>query len=191
MRRSKTAGIAPSPRTLATLAGLAGGLVLALTLSVGMLSAPADAAVLRGDMAMRDMAPPAAIEVGWDRRYHRGHRHWRHGPPRGKAYGHYRHRPGYHRGYRPRSGVSIGFAWSSGPRWVAPPPVYAAPPIYVAPPVYVPPPAYVPPRTVYTAPPAPAPYCREYQGDAIIDGTNQRFYGRACLQPDGSWRIVN
>jgi surface antigen len=33
-------------------------------------------------------------------------------------------------------------------------------------------------------------YCREYQADAVIAGRTQRTYGRACRQPDGSWRIV-
>jgi hypothetical protein len=33
--------------------------------------------------------------------------------------------------------------------------------------------------------------CREFQQQVIIDGRPQRGHGRACLQPDGSWRIVN
>ena len=72
------------------------------------------------------------------------------------------------------------------PGWGSPYP----PPIYVPSPVYAPRPVYVPPP-VYVQPPAPRPYCREYQGDAIINGSGQPFYGTACLQPDGSWRIVN
>ena len=81
---------------------------------------------------------------------------------------------GYHQGRVGWWGV-IGNVW-----YVNPPPVYAyAPPVAVAP-VPVP----VQPR-IYAA-----PYCREFQGDAIIDGTNQRFYGTACLQPDGAWHIV-
>ncbi len=32
--------------------------------------------------------------------------------------------------------------------------------------------------------------CREYSGTITIDGQEQRSYGTACLQPDGSWRIV-
>lgn len=34
------------------------------------------------------------------------------------------------------------------------------------------------------------PYCREFQRDIIIDGKPERAYGTACLQPDGSWKIV-
>jgi hypothetical protein len=78
-----------------------------------------------------------------------------------------------------------------------PPPAYYAPApgYYYAPP---PPPqpayAYYPPQPAYAAP-APAPTystanCREYSGTIMIDGQEQRSYGTACLQPDGTWRIV-
>ena len=33
-------------------------------------------------------------------------------------------------------------------------------------------------------------YCREYQQTVVIDGRSQRAYGKACREPDGSWRIV-
>jgi len=33
-------------------------------------------------------------------------------------------------------------------------------------------------------------YCREYQQTVVINGKSQRAYGRACREPDGSWRIV-
>ena len=33
-------------------------------------------------------------------------------------------------------------------------------------------------------------YCREYTATSVIDGRNQQTYGRACRQPDGSWKIV-
>ncbi len=33
--------------------------------------------------------------------------------------------------------------------------------------------------------------CREYDTVAEIDGRLQRLYGRACRQPDGSWKFVN
>lgn len=54
----------------------------------------------------------------------------------------------------------------------------------------------------YVAPPAPRPeelatyndseqtYCREYTQQVRIDGQIQESYGTACLQPDGSWRVV-
>ena len=33
-------------------------------------------------------------------------------------------------------------------------------------------------------------YCREYQTIATINGKQQRMYGTACRQPDGSWQAV-
>ncbi len=81
--------------------------------------------------------------------------------------------------------------------YYAPPPVvmYPAPPVVV----YEP-----PPRVVY----APSPYvaadpagpmyrsgdgrqCREYQSTVMIGGRPQSSYGTACLQADGTWRIVD
>ena len=88
-----------------------------------------------------------------------------------------------------------------GPAYGAPayyPPAYYPPP-YAYAPAYAPPPAYVPPAPAYYAPPqsyAPAPaqtasQCREYNATTMIGGTPQQTVGTACLQPDGTWRIVN
>ncbi len=33
-------------------------------------------------------------------------------------------------------------------------------------------------------------YCREYQTMVTIGGREQRAYGTACQQPDGSWQVV-
>ena len=33
-------------------------------------------------------------------------------------------------------------------------------------------------------------YCREYQTVATINGEQQKMYGTACRQPDGSWKAV-
>lgn len=44
-----------------------------------------------------------------------------------------------------------------------------------------------PTRTYQTA---SGQYCREYQQTVTIDGQPQRAYGKACREPDGSWRIV-
>lgn len=33
--------------------------------------------------------------------------------------------------------------------------------------------------------------CREFQQEVTIDGQRQEAYGTACLQPDGSWEVVN
>ena len=51
----------------------------------------------------------------------------------------------------------------------------------------------------YVAPPAPPPtyvdqhagtYCRQYSQEIRIAGRVQESYGTACLQPDGTWRVV-
>ena len=76
-------------------------------------------------------------------------------------------------------GVGLGFPT---PLYYSPPPVvYAPPPVIYAPP---PPVAYVPA-------PAAQPQCREYQTQTMIDGRPQPSHGTACLQPDGTWRLVN
>jgi hypothetical protein len=83
-------------------------------------------------------------------------------------------------------GIGIGI-----PLYYPPPVIYAPPPAY-----YVPPPPVVyapPPAPAYYAPPAAAPagqQCREYQSTAVINGQPQPTVGTACLQPDGTWRIV-
>jgi hypothetical protein len=73
--------------------------------------------------------------------------------------------------------------------------IYAPPPYYYAPPppvVYAPPPTYYSAPPAYYAPPAQATgqQCREYQSTTTINGQPQQIVGTACLQPDGTWRIV-
>lgn len=34
-------------------------------------------------------------------------------------------------------------------------------------------------------------YCREYQATARVGGRIQETYGQACMQPDGSWEIID
>ncbi len=34
-------------------------------------------------------------------------------------------------------------------------------------------------------------YCREYQSVATINGKQQKMYGTACRQPDGSWKMTS
>lgn len=125
-------------------------------------------------------APLPAQADGWGRHHHH-YRPWDDGP-------------------RYRSGVSFYF----GNPYVyhRPPPVvvyrYAPPPppvvIYREPApriVYAPPPgevSAVPASPVYTDPMGRT--CREYQTTLSVGGTGQPGYGTACLQADGSWRIV-
>ncbi|CAO3404611.1 MULTISPECIES: hypothetical protein [Azospirillum] len=84
-------------------------------------------------------------------------------------------------------------------RYYAPPPpvvqYYAPPPV-----VYAPPPVQYyapPPGTIGADPAGPVYYsrsgqqCREYQSSAMVGGRPQPVYGTACLQSDGTWRIVN
>jgi hypothetical protein len=77
--------------------------------------------------------------------------------------------------------------------YYAPPPVVYAPPpvVYSAPPVVVTQPA--PMAATGTSPSYTAPNgqtCREFQSTAVIGGQSQPIYGTACLQSDGSWRVV-
>jgi len=76
----------------------------------------------------------------------------------------------------------------------APPPVgYAPPPSSYAPPPpasYAPPPAYGSPVPLAPqASNAPA-NCRPFRTTQTFDGQPHTMTGRACRQPDGSWRIV-
>jgi surface antigen len=34
-------------------------------------------------------------------------------------------------------------------------------------------------------------YCREWRGQAQIDGQAREVHGTVCRQPDGSWRFQN
>ncbi|PHZ86311.1 RT0821/Lpp0805 family surface protein [Paremcibacter congregatus] len=34
-------------------------------------------------------------------------------------------------------------------------------------------------------------YCREYQQTITVGGKTEEAYGKACRQPDGTWKIVN
>lgn len=96
-------------------------------------------------------------------------------------------------------GYGYGYGYAPYPYYgYWPRPIYAPPPVVYAPPpvVYSPPLAYAQPPVVGT--PTSPPYtsrsgqtCREYQSNAIVNGRSQPVYGTACLQPDGTWRIVN
>jgi len=100
--------------------------------------------------------------------------------------------------------VSLGFPFFPfyGPAYYYPPPAYA----YYPPPYYYPPqPGYYPPQQGYAAP-APDAYaqsapsntvspsatknCKTFHGDATIDSSGKPFHGRACLEADGRWHVV-
>ena len=67
---------------------------------------------------------------------------------------------------------------------VEPPP----PPVVVE---QAPPAAVVPAVPLAQTAAAPESYCREYQSTAKVDGKPAPSYGKACRQPDGSWKIVS
>ena len=71
-------------------------------------------------------------------------------------------------------------------------PSYGYSPYYAYPPSY----GYGYDPSMYQPPPAQAEeqqqsYCREFQSTIVVEGRQQQAFGTACLQPDGSWQIVN
>lgn len=68
----------------------------------------------------------------------------------------------------------------------APAPVYYSTGYYTQ--NYVAPPAPPPVVTVYNVP--TESYCREFSQTVRIGDQIRESYGTACLQPDGSWRII-
>lgn len=184
---------------LARGSGLCLGVCLALST---MLVQPGLAAVATVDAAGHAGELSLKQDVEWNRDRQRGRGDWNRGGGRGhgggQGGGHWDRGGGraywgggYHGGgrgaggywHRGHHGGRFGWWWIVGPRWFwGPGPGYQQPrPIVI-----------VPPSPVWQQQPAaPEAYCREYQGNATIDGSSQPFYGTACLQPDGSWRIAN
>lgn len=117
--------------------------------------------------------PAEARDWHGDRGYHRG---W----DRGRDHDHYR------RDRHSHGNFSISFG-----QWIDPTPAYIPTYNYVPTPAPMQYPAqYV--QTTYT-PPAVAEgrYCREYNTISQVAGRAQNTYGTACMQPDGSWEIVD
>lgn len=84
--------------------------------------------------------------------------------------------------------VGIGFGIPLAPAYYPSPAYY---PAYPAP-AYYPPPAvaYAPPPAYVESPPPPEQQCREYTATSVIGGRPQQVVGTACLQADGTWRII-
>lgn len=107
----------------------------------------------------------------------------------GAHYPHYGYYPGYGP-YRLAYGSRIGVGYRSG--------YYDAFSLYFSLPLNFRP-RYEPAPTVLVPSEAPATQSRprdclqqrEYQTEIFIDGTAVQAYGTACLQADGSWRIVD
>jgi hypothetical protein len=77
---------------------------------------------------------------------------------------------------------------------------YSYAPAYAYPPVYDPPygpyddePMYYDDGSYQSSPDrsGDGSYCREFQTTIVIDGRPENAFGTACLQPDGSWAVVN
>jgi hypothetical protein len=98
---------------------------------------------------------------------------------------------GHHHGSRGYFSFSFGFP----SYYYAPYPYYA--PGYAYSPYYAYPPSYGYGYDPSMYQPAPAQaddqqsYCREFQSTIVVEGRQQQAFGTACLQPDGSWQIVN
>jgi hypothetical protein len=112
----------------------------------------------------------------------------------GRPHGHHHRHYHGHRHHHPAPRAYFYY----GPRYYYPPPVAYYYPHYV--PVPPPPVVYVPvPRGPVVAAQPASPvyqtpqgqYCREYQGTLNIGGKPQPSHGTACLQPDGTWRLMN
>ncbi len=83
--------------------------------------------------------------------------------------------------------IGLGFVfplYSYGYPYYVPAPVYTVP-------AQLPPAAAQPDQRSYTASREEAAYCREYTKKVLVDGIEEMAYGTACLQDNGSWRIMN
>lgn len=169
MKRKTVTGIALAALTMggvALVALTAGGVVLgALTAALIASSSPADAG-------------------GWG---HKGYGGYGYGGQRYGGRGYYRRGYGgrgfygHGGGFRLRLVLPLYYGSQAyyGYRRSDPYPSYAAPA-----PVYAPPPAAAPAA-------AAQPYCREYTGSVTVNGQQISSYGTACLQQDGTWKIVD
>jgi len=70
--------------------------------------------------------------------------------------------------------------------WNTPAQTPAAPPPEAAPTTPPPPPPPAPPQAARPSP--DEPQCREYQTTIMIGGKREKAYGKACRQPDGTWK---
>ena len=105
------------------------------------------------------------------------------GPRHSRGWDGPRHHGWHHRHHYPR------------PVFYAPPPVIYAPPVRTV--VYTAPAEFIPAPTMIADQSSPTYYneygqqCREYQTTGRISGSRGQLYGTACLQPDGSWRVID
>lgn len=80
--------------------------------------------------------------------------------------------------------VGLGFGFSP---WWGPYDSYAPPAYAYPPPIY----SVPPPRVSRAKTEVPAGPCRNFESTMILDGQQRIARGMACLQSDGTWRIVH
>jgi len=102
---------------------------------------------------------------------------------------------GHHHGHGHYSGSSVSFGVGLGLGFLFSPytygyPYYAPAPVYVVPSPQ-PQTRVITRQTSHTVSQEKSAYCREYTKNILVDGKEQKAYGTACLQDDGSWRIMN
>ena len=120
-------------------------------------------------MALGAFLSPATCADGRHHGYWRGYHH---------GHGHY---------YDDSFHIGLGFVFSPYPYGY---PYYLPAPVYTAP-VQMPPTRVMSGGRSYTTTLEKPAYCREYTKKILVDGQETRAYGTACLQDDGSWRIIN
>ena len=131
-------------------------------------------AVSTAIFAANDAQAGVSFQFGYGGGYY-GHGHHGYGYPY-YGYRRYGYRPyGYRRyGYRSFPYRQYGYPTYEYDGPAHSPPAAAATPVQRVP-----------------APSQPEPYCREYTREIVIDGETQTAYGTACMQADGSWRLIN
>ena len=113
---------------------------------------------------------------------------WGHGGGYGPGWGGGWH-GGWHGGWRGGSSFSFGL---SLPLTFG----YPAPWPYPYPYAYPPPAVVVAPAPLAAVPASPTRltpdgrYCREFRMHGVVNGQTMPLHGTACLEPDGSWRVV-
>jgi len=155
--------------------------------------------ILTGLLALLIAAPAQADRYRGHRPSHYYGHHDRHGYVRGGFYaplywGGYRYGPGYWGPAYPSLG--LGYAWGGRHDSFG---LSFSLPLYLGSRYdpYPPPPRYRTYRYVETVPaprPASTPACRqtrEYTTDVKIGDQVLPAYGTACLQADGSWKIIS
>ena len=108
------------------------------------------------------------------------------------GYGHgYGHGHGHGYNYGSSFSIGLGFVFPFYPyNYPYNYPYYVPVPVYTVP-AQLPTATVTPDQRTYTASREEAAYCREYTKKIIVEGREEMAYGTACLQHNGSWRVMN